>query len=317
MARLHEFQGKAILRQHGLAVPAGQPASTPQEAAEAARRVGCPCVVKIQAWTTGRAAIGGVAFAQTPEEAATHAQRMLQIKVGNFPVTHVLVEEKLSIVRELFFSLSIDDRARAPVILISSTGGSGVEERAGAVQRIACDVTDGPSPRAIESAISEAKLDPSAHAKACDAIKGLFKVARAIDARSLEINPLVLTKDGRIVCADCRVTIDDYAVFRHPELGIEIARELDHPPTSLERIAYQCEQDDHRGTFYFAQLATEAAPGSRGLVGFHGAGGGGSGASGSRSKSTAASSIPETPSTMQWWVFHTSATRSPASPSTT
>lgn len=276
MARLHEFQGKAILRQHGLAVPAGQPASTPQEAAEAARRVGCPCVVKIQAWTTGRAAIGGVAFAQTPEEAATHAQRMLQIKVGNFPVTHVLVEEKLSIVRELFFSLSIDDRARAPVILISSTGGSGVEERAGAVQRIACDVTDGPSPRAIESAISEAKLDPSAHAKACDAIKGLFKVARAIDARSLEINPLVLTKDGRIVCADCRVTIDDYAVFRHPELGIEIARELDHPPTSLERIAYQCEQDDHRGTFYFAQLATEAAPGSRGLVGFHGAGGGGS-----------------------------------------
>jgi succinyl-CoA synthetase beta subunit len=72
------------------------------------------------------------------------------------------------------------------------------------------------------------------------------------------------------------MTIDDYAVFRHPELGIDIARELDHPPTALERIAYQIEQADHRGTFYFAQLPTEAADTSRGLIGFHGAGGGGS-----------------------------------------
>jgi succinyl-CoA synthetase beta subunit len=65
-------------------------------------------------------------------------------------------------------------------------------------------------------------------------------------------------------------------VFRHAELGIDIAREFDHPPTELERIAYAVEQADHRGTFYFAQLQTEAAPGSRGLIGFHGAGGGGS-----------------------------------------
>src|SRR5204862_3564258 len=82
--------------------------------------------------------------------------------------------------------------------------------------------------------------------------------------------------DGKLVACDCRVTVDDYAVFRHPELGIQVARELDHPPTALEKIAYAVEQDDHRGTFYFAQLATIAAPGSRGLVGFHGAGGGGS-----------------------------------------
>jgi succinyl-CoA synthetase beta subunit len=86
----------------------------------------------------------------------------------------------------------------------------------------------------------------------------------------------VITSDGRIVAADCRVTVDDYAVFRHPELGIKIARELDHPPTALERIAYEIEQADHRGTFFFAQLATEAGPGSKGLIGFHGAGGGGS-----------------------------------------
>lgn len=78
------------------------------------------------------------------------------------------------------------------------------------------------------------------------------------------------------MAADCRVTVDDYAVFRHPELGIEIARELDHPPTELERRAYAIEQADHRGTFFFAQMNTAAAPNSLGLIGFHGAGGGGS-----------------------------------------
>jgi succinyl-CoA synthetase beta subunit len=86
----------------------------------------------------------------------------------------------------------------------------------------------------------------------------------------------VLTKTGEFVAADCRMTIDDYAVARHPELKIAIAREFDHPPTALERVAYAVEQNDHRGTFYFAQLATAAAKDSKGLVGFHGAGGGGS-----------------------------------------
>src|SRR6185436_14122113 len=99
---------------------------------------------------------------------------------------------------------------------------------------------------------------------------------RSVEARSLEINPLVLTKHGQFVAADCRITIDDYSVARHPELKIEIAREFDHPPTALERVAYAVEQNDHRGTFYFAQLATAAAEDSKGLVGFHGAGGGGS-----------------------------------------
>jgi succinyl-CoA synthetase beta subunit len=107
-------------------------------------------------------------------------------------------------------------------------------------------------------------------------IHKLFATARSVEARSLEINPLVLSTTGEFVAADCRITIDDYAVVRHPELGIAVAREFDHPPTPLERIAYAVEQNDHRGTFYFAQLSTAAAKHSKGLVGFHGAGGGGS-----------------------------------------
>src|SRR5438132_3822333 len=128
----------------------------------------------------------------------------------------------------------------------------------------------------MSEAVATSGLSKNLAKQVADSIQKLFTAARSVEARSLEINPLVLTKDGQFVAADCRITIDDYAVARHPELGIEIAREFDHPPTPLERVAYAVEQSDHRGTFYFAQLATVAAKDSKGLVGFHGAGGGGS-----------------------------------------
>jgi succinyl-CoA synthetase beta subunit len=91
----------------------------------------------------------------------------------------------------------------------------------------------------------------------------------------LELNPLVLTKEGKLIAADCRITIDDYAVYRQPELGIEVAREFDRPPTDLEKIAWNVEKDDYRGTFYFIQMEEEFKRGE-GMIGFHGAGGGGS-----------------------------------------
>lgn len=276
MARLHEHQGKAILARFGFNVPMGVPASTPDQAAQVAASVGGPVVLKIQAWTTGRAALGGVAFADTPDQAREHARRLLAIKVGQFPVTEVLVEEKLAIARELFVSLSIDDRERAPVILLSLAGGSGIEGRAAQVHRIVCDPTTGPDPDALARAIDSSDLTTAQRRQVTEAVRAVFIVARGCDARSVEINPLVFTSDARLVAADCRMTIDDYAVYRRPELGIDIARELDHPPTALERVAYAVEQADHRGTFYFAQLATRPAQGSRGLIGFHGAGGGGS-----------------------------------------
>ncbi len=281
MARLHEYQGKALLAEHGFSVPRGGVAGTADEAAEVARGVSGPVVVKIQAWTTGRKAMGGVAFADTPEQAAEHARRMLGMKVGNFPVEKVLVEEKLRIVRELFVSLSIDDRERAPVILVSLSGGSGIEERSGAVQRLVCDVRSGPDARELERVLAGSDLPAGQRGEVGAAVKRVFEVARAHDTRSVEINPLVITAEGKLVAADCRMTIDDYAVFRRPELGIDIARELDHPPTALERIAYAVEQADHRGTFYFAQMNTvediaRKGDATKGLIGFHGAGGGGS-----------------------------------------
>jgi succinyl-CoA synthetase beta subunit len=276
MARLHEYQGKAILAANGFKIPRGRAVSNPDDAVITAKELGGQVVTKIQAWTTGRAGIGGVAFAKRPADVRGHAARMLSMKVGVFPVEAVLVEEKIDIEREFFLSLAIDDAARAPVIIFAAGGGTGIEERAASTRKIPCDVKTGPAEEALNEAVASCKLSKDRATQLAESIHNLFAAARNVEARSLEINPLVLTKSGEFVAADCRVTIDDYAVARHPDLKIEIAREFDHPPTALERVAYAVEQNDHRGTFYFAQLATSAPKESKGLVGFHGAGGGGS-----------------------------------------
>src|SRR5438445_4037793 len=276
MARLHEYQGKTILAANGFKILRGRAASTADEAVAAANELRDEVVIKIQAWTTGRAGMGGVAFAKKPADVRGHAAKRLGRKVGQFPVETVLVDEKIDIEREFFLSFAIDDAARAPVIIFATAGGSGIEERAASTRRIACDVNGGPLDSAVSEAVASSGLSSKPAKQLAESIQKLFAAAKSVEARSLEINPLVLTKDGQFVAADCRITIDDYAVARHPELKIEIAREFDHPPTALERVAYAVEQNDHRGTFYFAQLATTAAKDSKGLVGFHGAGGGGS-----------------------------------------
>src|SRR5216117_990083 len=163
MARLHEYQGKAILAANGFKIPRGRAASTVDEAVATAKELGGEVVVKIQAWTTGRAGIGGVAFARKPEDVRAHAERMLSMKVGQFPVEAVLVEEKIDIDREFFLSFAIDDAARAPVIIFAGGGGSGIEERAASTRRIACDVSRGPIDSVVNEAAASCGLSP-AHA---------------------------------------------------------------------------------------------------------------------------------------------------------
>ena len=154
MARLHEYQGKAILAANGFKIPRGRAASTAEDAVPAAKELDSEVVVKIQAWTTGRAGIGGVVFAKKPEDARAHAERMLSMKVGQFPVEAVLVEEKIDIEREFFLSFAIDDAARAPMIIFAAGGGTGIEERAAATRRIPCDVNRGP----LDSAVDETEI---------------------------------------------------------------------------------------------------------------------------------------------------------------
>src|SRR3982074_3253433 len=179
MARLHEYQGKAILADNGFNIPRGRAASTADDAVAVAKEItadkkGASVVIKIQAWTTGRAGIGGVAFAKKPADVRGHAARMLAMKVGQFPIEAVLVEEKTDIEREFFFSFPIDAAARAPVIIFAAGGGSGIEERAASTRRIACDVNGGPLDSAVEEAVASSRLSKPHAARLAESIKKLF-----------------------------------------------------------------------------------------------------------------------------------------------
>ncbi|MEE8389207.1 MAG: ATP-grasp domain-containing protein, partial [Anaerolineae bacterium] len=279
MARLHEYQGKALLAQKGIPIPPGRAASTPDEAREIATEIGGPVVVKMQAWVTGRAELGGIRFAETPVEATQAAADILGMQVGGFTVDKVMVEQKLSIEREFYAGVIVSDRERAPVIMFSSVGGTGIEEIAqqhpDGVASTVVDIEHGLRDYQARNLVRRAGIHGRLQRDLAGLLVKLYRVARTWEARAAEINPLVLTSDGKLLAADCRVTVDDYAVFRHKDRGITFARELDRPQTELERIAYAVEEGDYRGTFYFIQMV-EGFQKGEGVVGFHGAGGGGS-----------------------------------------
>jgi succinyl-CoA synthetase beta subunit len=279
LARLHEFQGKALLRQLKIPLPAGRVASTPAEAREIAEEIGKPVMVKAQAWVTGRASLGGIKKAATPDEAAAAAEVMLGMTVKGFIVEQVLIEEQLDIAREFYAGVIVDDREQAPLVMFSSVGGTGIEEIAAAhpdrVAHSRVDIEFGLRDYQARNLVRKTGIGGRLQRDLGGILVALYDVAHKYEARAAEINPLVQTVDGKLYAADCRITVDDYAVFRHKDLEIEIAREYDRPPTQLERIAYQVEANDYRGTFYFIQMA-EGFNKGEGYVGFHGAGGGGS-----------------------------------------
>lgn len=279
MARLTEFQGKRLLAAEGITVPRGEIARTPSEAASAAARLGGAVVVKAQAWTTGRAGKGLIRFVESVDDAERAAAAILATQVGDFPVTQVLLEERVAVARERYAGIILDDRRRCPVLLISARGGTRIEENArehpDAVAELPLDVVEGLPQHAARELWRRVGVHGEEQRKLAEACVRLAGVARQVEARAAEINPLVVTTDGRVVALDCRITVDDAAVFRHVELGIEVARELGHPPTPLERIAWGVEKDDYRGTFYFLQMRDGFKRGQK-VVAFHGAGGGGS-----------------------------------------
>mgnify|MGYP001048630395 CR=1 FL=1 len=279
MARLHEHQGKGLLQEHRIPVPQGEVAGTAEEVRTIAEAIGKPVMVKAQAWVTGRAELGGIKKARTPEEAAAAAESMLGMKVKGFTVQQVLVEEQLDIAREFYAGVIVDDREQAPLVMFSSVGGTGIEEIAeenpDQVASTHVDVAFGFRDYQARNLVRRTGIQGKLQRNLGTLLTRLSDVAQTYEARSAEINPLVQTSDGKLYAADCRITVDDYAVFRQPSLGIEIAREYDRPPTPLESVAYAVEADDYRGTFYFIQMAEDFERGD-GYIGFHGAGGGGS-----------------------------------------
>jgi succinyl-CoA synthetase beta subunit len=279
MARLHEYQGKELLKRFKLAVPRGGVARSPEEARQIAEEIGGEAMVKMQAWVTGRAGLGGIKKASNPAQAEEAARHMLGQRIKNFTVEQVLVEERVEIAREFYAGVIIDDAAQQPIILFSSVGGTGIEEIAAAhpdkVARMHVDVGTGLLDFQARDLVRRTGIGGKLQVDLGNVLVSLYNLAQQYDARAAEINPLVQLSDGTLMAADCRVTVDDYGIFRHKDLGIEIAREYDRPPTELEKIAYKVEANDYRGTFYFIQMA-EGFEKGEGYVGFHGAGGGGS-----------------------------------------
>jgi succinyl-CoA synthetase beta subunit len=279
MARLHEYQGKQLLEAAKILIPPGGPARTPAEAAKIAAECDGPVVIKGQIWVTGRAGLGFIRFADSPKEAEEAAGLILGASHRGFTVDTVLVESRLEIEREFYTGVIIDDGHQAPVLIFSSIGGTGIEEIAKehpeAIAQTPVNVVHGFYDYQARDLIRQTGIHGKLLLQLGSILPRLVELARANDARAAEINPLVLTTAGQLVAADCRITVDDYATYRHPELGIEVAREYDRPPTSLERIAWEVEKNDYRGTFYFIQMLEHFKRGEH-VIGFHGAGGGGS-----------------------------------------
>jgi succinyl-CoA synthetase beta subunit len=276
MARLFECQGKELLKKAKVPIPEGEVATTPQEAKKIAEKVGKPVAIKSQIWAGGRGKAGGIQFAQNPEEAEKAAGKLLGSEIKNLTVERVLVEEKLDIDREFYAGVIIDAsrEVRAPLIMFSTEGGVDIEEvPSEKIAQMNVDVLRGFRFYDGLNLAIQLKVPTQLLPAIAGAILGLYETFKGYNCRTAEINPLVLTKDGKIYAADCRLAIDDSSVFRHPELGIDVARESSTPPTELDKIAWQIEEGDLRGTCYIAQMIPEIK--ELGVVGYHGIGGGG------------------------------------------
>jgi succinyl-CoA synthetase beta subunit len=276
MARLYEYQGKQLLKAAKVPIPPGEVATTPAEAKRIAEKIGKPVAIKAQIWAGGRGKAGGIKFAEHPLDAEIAANELLGSVIKNLKVEKVLVEEKLNIDKEYYAGIIIDAsrKVRAPVVMFSTEGGVDIESvPSDKIAQMNVDVIRGFRLYDAFNLAAQLKVPTKLLPSLGQAIMGLFQTFKANNCRTAEINPLVITKDGKLFAGDCRMAIDDSSVFRHPELGIEVAREAPTPPTELDKIAWRIEEGDLRGTCYIAQMVPEI----KGLnyVGYHGIGGGG------------------------------------------
>ncbi len=217
-----EHAAKAlVLAPAGIAVPRGILCVSAKEAAAAAAQIG-PCVVKAQVPTGKRGKAGGIKLANTPAEAGQVAGQIIGMTIGDYKVERVLIEEQAKIAREFYAAVLNDTQARKPLILFSTEGGMDIEEIAAAkpqaIRRLLVDIDGKPSPDDIAGMLKGLDLGP-AQAQVADILVKLHAAYRARDAELLEINPLAVLGDGRVVALDCKFTLDDAALYRQPELA--------------------------------------------------------------------------------------------------
>ena len=227
--KLHEFQSKEILSKYGIPVPQGKVARTPSQAATAAFDLGGTIVVKAQVHAGGRGNAGGIKVVQTPGAAEQAAAAMLGKNLTTFqtgpegvPVENVLIEEGIEIAEELYLGMVIDGSTKGVVVIASKSGGVNIEEVAQnspeKILQIPIDPMLGVQGFQGRQIAYGLELSHNLVRIAATMLENLYKVFIDVDASLLEINPLVVTTDGKLVAADAKINIDDDAVYRHENI---------------------------------------------------------------------------------------------------
>ncbi|MDI9628101.1 MAG: ADP-forming succinate--CoA ligase subunit beta [Acidobacteriota bacterium] len=219
---LYEYQARDLFEAHGVPVPAGIVATTPAEAADAASRLGTPVmVVKAQVKTGGRGKAGGVKVVKSPEAAREAAEKILGMDIKGHVVRAVMVAEGIDIAEEYYFSLLVDRAERNWLAMCSVQGGMDIEtlaaEHPEALARVSVDPRTGLDAAKAAEVVAAAGFRVEDRAKVADVLVRLGEVFVAEDATLVEVNPLVKTREGRIVAADGKVSLDAHAGFRHPD----------------------------------------------------------------------------------------------------
>jgi succinyl-CoA synthetase beta subunit len=228
--KIHEYQAKSIFARHGVPLPKGEVAFTPTEAAEIARRLGGgTVVVKAQIHAGGRGKGGGVKLAKNPDEAERIARDLIGMTLKTHQtgpegrvVSRVLVEEGLAIARELYLGLVLDRAAGRPVVMASAAGGVDIEEVAAktpeAIFKEYIQPGTGLIPFQGRKLAFALGLDGAQANKFTKVVVSLYEAFVATDASLVEINPLIVTQGGDLLALDAKMTFDDNALYRHPEI---------------------------------------------------------------------------------------------------
>ena len=224
--KIHEYQAKEILAKHGVPVPRGGVAATPKEAKEIASQLGGEVVIKAQVYAGGRGKAGGIKTAASADEAEKLAQEMIgrqlvthQTSAQGVPVEKVLVEEAVPIERELYLGIVIDSARGFPVIMASEAGGVDIEEVAAKtpekIIKAYIEPVAGFQPFIGKKLAYGMNLAPEQIRPATQLIGNLYQAFAEKDCSLAEINPLVVTADGRLLALDAKLNLDDNALFRH------------------------------------------------------------------------------------------------------
>lgn len=228
---LYEFQAKELISRFGIEIPRGRVAASAEDAERLARRLAFPrYAVKAQIHGGGRGAAGGIRFADTPEEARRITADLMsrplvttQTRAGGEKVRWVYVEEAFRIAREIYAAVVVDRARGELVLLVAADGGEDIEEREaanpGLIQRFPLDASLSPPRGDFAGAAAAIGLSGDRAGAAVGVFEAMARVAAELDAMLVEVNPLALTEDGRIVALDAKLTVDDNAMFRHPALA--------------------------------------------------------------------------------------------------